>query len=68
MRYRMVFAVWLSVFLTLGCSQAKKADQATQEVVDYGTGKTQVESYQGLQKQIKGIAKEEARQFDETTR
>jgi len=46
-----------------GCS--KQAEEATQKVIDYGTGKTQVETYQQLKQQIKTLNEERSRQFEE---
>ena len=57
----------LVVLLIAGCSSRGEED-ATQKVIDYGTGKKQVDSYQQLKTQIKTIRKEEERQFDEATK
>ena len=68
MRYRNVFlSTCLTFFLATGCSNQKQED-ATQKVIDSATGKTQVDTYQQLQKQIKTIHQEETKQFDETTK
>ena len=68
MDYReMLLSVWLALSLLIGCSSQKQED-ATQKVIDSATGKTQVDTYQQLQKQIKTIRQEETKQFDETTK
>ena len=59
--------VYLALFLIIGCS-GKKGEDTTQKVIDYGTGKAQVETYQELKKQIRAIHQEETKQFDDTTR
>ena len=59
--------VWLTLLLLIGCSSQKQED-ATQKVIDSATGKTQVDTYQQLQKQIKTIHQEETKQFDEATK
>ena len=68
----MHFGKWLGIpmalFLIMGCSKAKAANDATQKVIDYETGKTQVDTYQGLKKQIKTLQQQESKQFDELTK
>ena len=68
MTYRnQLFGLLLTLFLILGCSP-KKTEESTQKVIDYTTGKTQVDTYQQLKKQIRTIHQEETRQFDEATK
>ena len=56
-------AILFFVCMMIGCSQ--KTEEATQKVIDAGTGKSQIGTYQQLQKQIKTINKERSKQFDE---
>jgi len=59
-------SVWvcLIVLLVLGCS-GEKGEDDVQEVIDYGTGKSQVDTYQRLRTQIKDIQQEREGQFEE---
>ena len=50
---RRFLVVSVAVFLMMGCSQDQ--ENSVQKVIDYGTGKTQVETYQRLKQQIKTL-------------
>ncbi len=63
-RYIMqILGIVLMLFIVVGCS--KGAEETTQKVIDYGTGKTQVDMYQRLKAQIKTMNEENAQQFDQ---
>ena len=65
MNYRTrFFLTCLTLLLVTGCSSQKQEDP-TQKVIDSVTGKTQVDTYQQLQKQIKDIDQKKSKQFDE---
>lgn len=58
-----ILGIGLALFIVGGCS--KGVEEAVQEGIDYGTGKTQVDAYQRLQKQIKTMNEERSQQFKE---
>lgn len=65
MNYRnRFFSTCLTLLLVTGCSNQKQED-STQKVIDSVTGKTQVDTYQQLQKQIKDVDQQKSKQFDE---
>ena len=53
----------LTIFLVTGCSEKGK-ENALQETIDYGTGKTQVNAYQRLKSQIHAIKEQKAKEAD----
>ncbi len=57
-----ILGIGVMVLMLAGCS---KVDEATQQTIDYGTGKTQVDASQRLRKQIKAINEETSRQSKE---
>ena len=63
-REKFLCCVCLTFLFMIGCS-GKKGEDTAQKVIDYGTGKTQVDTYQQLKKQIKTINQERSKQFDE---
>lgn len=60
---RKILGIGLVLFMIAGCS--KQAEETTQKVIDYGTGKTQVDTYQRLKTQIKTINEKNSQQFEE---
>ena len=54
--------IGLLILILGGCSQ--KAQDAAQKAIDAGTGKSQVETYQQLQKQIRSVTEEHRKQFE----
>lgn len=58
-----ILGIGLVLFIIAGCS--KGAEETTQKVIDYGTGKTQVETYQNLRREIKAINEKNSQQFEE---
>ncbi|MFH1857984.1 MAG: hypothetical protein ABH845_03675 [Candidatus Omnitrophota bacterium] len=61
-RTRLLGTMLAGLFL-LGCS--RQVEEATQKVIDEGTGKTQVETYQRLQRQVREMNRDREKQFDE---
>ena len=58
-----ILGIVLVMFIVVGCS--KGAEETTQKVIDYGTGKAQVDAYQNLRKQIKTINEKNSQQLEE---
>ena len=46
----------------IGCS-GEKGEDKVQKIIERGTGKTQVDTYQNLKKQIRSIKREKDRQL-----
>ena len=64
MRQQLLRACLAFLLIMTGCS-GKKGEDATQKLIDYGTGKTQVETYQGVRRQLKSINEKKSQQFNE---
>ena len=54
------FCGCLALLLVAGCSPQSK--QEAHDALDYGTGKTQVDTYQSLKRQIHAIQHDETQQ------
>ena len=67
MRQQLLCGCLMLLVMTTGCS-GKKEEETTQKLIDYGTGKTQVDTYQQLKKQIKTIKEDESKQFNDATK
>ena len=63
MSRKIILCVFVMTAALSGCS--RQAQEETQKVIDYGTGKKQVETYRQLQGQIRTIRREKAKQFEE---
>ena len=57
------FVLIVGVAFLAGCSREAKED--ARKVIDYGTGKSQVETYQQLRKQIRSVTEEHEKQLKE---
>ena len=58
-----IVSITVAVLCLMGCS--KRGNEAVQRVINGGTGKTQVDTYMQLKRQIKAINQENAKRLDE---